>query len=334
MTTYLRFLTRGVLGLAMVCMSVLALTAATSMAADYPDKPVELRAAGSPGGGLDLLARSIEQALVKENLFKGTLTIANQGGGGGNPARAYLKGKKGSGYVMLCESNRVYLNPIMGTTDMTIDDFTPIARIATEYLAVAVRADSKYKTWQDIADVLKKDPKGVSIGVGTVPSNDQINVLRAAKASGVDPAQIRVVAFRSGGDLLTQLLGGHVDMISTGLSECLPQAKNGDIRILAISSPERLGGDMRDLPTWKDQGINVAVFHWRGIFGPPQMPQNALDYWVNTFAKMIKTPTWQQICDRTGWFTAFIAGKEFTKDVKEEAAEVEDLLRRVGMVKK
>jgi len=293
-------------------------TTATSTAGNYPERPVELRAAGEPAGGLDLFARAIEQALVKENLFKGTLTISNQGGGGGNPARAYLKGKKGSGYVLLTESNRVYLAPIMKTTDMTIDDFTPIARIATEYLAVAVRKDSKYKKWQDIADVLKKNPKGVSIGVGTVPSNDQINVLRAAKVGGIDPAQIKVVAFRSGGDLLTQLLGGHVEVISTGLSECLPQYKNGDIRILAISAPERLSGDLNQLPTWKEQGVDTVVYHWRGVFGPPQMPQDAHDYWVETFGKMIKTPTWKQICDRTGWFTAFIGGKEFTKAIKRK----------------
>lgn len=324
---------KSLLGLALVIAVLFSFSGSAFAAGSYPEKAVELRAAGSPGGGLDLLARSIHQAIIKENLIDGTLIVSNQGGGGGNPARAYLKGKRGSGYTLLVESNRVYLAPIMGTTTMTIDDFTPVARIATEYLVAAVRADSKYKTWQDVVDVLKEDPRGVSIGVGTIPSDDQINILRAAQTSGIDPAAIKVVAFRSGGDLMTQLLGGHVDLISTGLSESLPQYKNRQIRILAGSSPERLGGDLKDMPTWKDNGIDVVVLHWRGVFGPPEMPKDAFNYWTKKLEEVVKTPTWQKILDRTKWYDAFVAGEDFRKELKSEAATVKDLLRKVGLVK-
>lgn len=306
---------------------------ATQPPSNYPERPVELVAAGSPGGGLDILARSIQEAITKEGLFHGTLTITNNGGGGGNPARAYLYEHRGDGYTLLVESNRVYLNPILGTTELTVDDFTPVARIMTEYEALAVRTDSPFQTVADLMDQLKGDPKSVSFGVGTIPSDDQMNILLAVQAAGIDPAAVNVVAFSSGGDLMTQLLGGHVDVISTGLSEALEQYKAGKVRILSISSPERLTGDAADLPTWREQGIDVTVLHWRGIFGPPDMPKDALDYWATTLEKMTKTPTWQDILQKNDWADAFLGPEDFKAALHEEAQATKSILEKIGLAK-
>ncbi|MBX6350713.1 MAG: tripartite tricarboxylate transporter substrate binding protein [Clostridia bacterium] len=302
-------------------------------ASNYPERPVELVAAGSPGGGLDILARSIQEAITKEGLFHGTLTITNNGGGGGNPARAYLYNHRGDGYTLLVESNRVYLNPILGTTELTVDDFTPVARIMTEYEALAVRTDSPFQTVADLMTKLRQDPKSVSFGVGTIPSDDQMNILLAVQASGVDPAAVNIVAFSSGGDLMTQLLGGHVDVISTGLSEALEQYKAGKVRILAVSSPERLTGDAAEIPTWREQGIDVTVLHWRGVFGPPDMPKDALDYWATTLEKMTKTPTWQDILQKNDWADAFAGPEEFKAALHEEAQATKAVLEKVGLAK-
>ncbi|QBS36685.1 tripartite tricarboxylate transporter substrate binding protein [Thermaerobacter sp. FW80] len=297
----------------------------------YPERPIELVAAGDPGGGLDLLARAIEEALTKEKLLPVTLTIKNMGGGGGNPARAYLYEKRGDGYTLLTESNRIYLNPIIGTTDLDVDDFTPVARLVTDWVVLAVRADSPYQSVQDVVNTLKANPKAITFGVGTVPSNDQMNILRMAQAAGIDPAQINIVSFRSGGDLMTQLLGGHVAVISTGLSETLPQYQSGQVRILAISSPERVEGV--DAPTWKELGYDIEIAHWRGVFAPPDMPADALAFWNETFAKMVQTPTWKQILERHGWYDAYLDSEAFKQSLQEEAAAAEELLKAVGQVK-
>ncbi|PJC72424.1 MAG: hypothetical protein CO013_09290, partial [Syntrophobacterales bacterium CG_4_8_14_3_um_filter_58_8] len=147
----------------------------------YPTKPVQLVPAGSPGGGLDIHARAIEQALTVEKMLDKPFTVLHKGGGGGNLLTSYLVNQKGNGYVIGINSNRVLLNELMGTIEYGYKDLTPIARLTTEYECWAVRADSKYKTALEVMADLKKDPTSVTFGVGTVPSDDQFNILLPAK---------------------------------------------------------------------------------------------------------------------------------------------------------
>ena len=159
-------------------------------AADYPAKTIELVPAGAPGGGLDLVARAMESVLREEKLFTQTFVIKNMGGAGGNLAKTYINQKKGDPYFLYLESNRIYLNRIVGTTHLTYTDVTPLGRVMTEYLVWAVRADSPYKSAKEVLDKLKGDPASVVFGVGTVPGNDQMNILRPARASGVDARKV------------------------------------------------------------------------------------------------------------------------------------------------
>lgn len=300
--------------------------------ANYPDKPMALDVSGEAGGGLDMFSRSVEEALRKENLFTGTVTIKHHGGGGGNIGMSYLAEQRGSAYIMMCNTNRVYLNPMMGTTKLKLDDFTPIARMMTDYMILAVRKDSPLKSGQDLIDKLKKDPKSVSLGIGSAPpTNDYLHLVYMAKEAGIDPGKMNMVVFKAGGDLNAKLLGGHVDAISTTLAESLPQFKSGDIRILAVTSQERID-EAKDVPTWTEQKVPVVVKHWRAMFGPPEMPKYALDWWVNSFTKMVKTPTWKQILERNGWQYEFLAGEELKKALQEEAKKAEETLAPLGVL--
>ncbi|MFZ5825865.1 MAG: Bug family tripartite tricarboxylate transporter substrate binding protein [Bacillota bacterium] len=283
----------------------------------YPAKPIELIAAGSPGGGLDTGARMLEDVNKQEKLGP-TFLIANQGGGGGNVARAQLVEKKGNDYVMVYESNRVWLNNLMGTTEHSIEQTTPIARLTTEYIAWAVKVDSPFKSAKDVIEAAKKNPSGIRFGVGTIPSNDQFNILRPLQAQGVNIDQVKITAFRSGGDLMTNLLGGHVDVISSGLSEMMEQAKAGKVRVLAVSAPKRVAGDAKDVPTWKEQGIDVEIAHWRGVFGPPGMSEEAVKYWDNYFAKAVKTKTWKAWLTKLGQEDAYMNSKAFRESLLKE----------------
>lgn len=314
--------------------AALSLISAPSQSAQYPEKTVEVVAAGNPGGGLDLVARALESALRDEKLFGANFAIRNMGGAGGNLAKSYIHQKKGDPYFAYIESNRIYVNRIVGTTPLTYTDVTPLARLVTEYLVWAVRADSPIKSAREVLDRLKADPSSVTFGVGTTPSNDQMNILRPAMAYGIDPRTVKVVSFKSGGDLTIQLLGGHVPVISTGLSELIEQAKAGQVRLIAISAPGTVAGEFSRVPTWKSMGIDVSILHWRGLFAPPGIPAEAVKYWDQTLSKMVKTESWKKILDRYQWFDAYADSATFRRDLEQENKVYTDILTQLGMARK
>ncbi|MBX9903053.1 MAG: tripartite tricarboxylate transporter substrate binding protein [Burkholderiales bacterium] len=318
---------------ALMLAGALAASPLVSQAAGYPDKPIEMIAAGSAGGGLDLTARAMETALREAKLFPETFVIKNVGGAGGNVARAQVHQKKGDGHVLYVESNRIYVNRIVGTTPLTHNDVTPIGRLITEYVAWVVRADSPYKSPKDILDLLKKNPEAVTFGVGTVPSNDQMNILRPVMASGIDPKKIKVVSFKSGGDLMIQLLGGHVPVISTGLSEAIEQVKAGKARVIAVSAPNALPGDLAKVPTWRSLGIDVSILHWRGVFAPPGISKEVIAYWDKALGQMAKSEAWKKQLEKHGWFDAYADSATFKKDLDAEEKVYTEILTDLGMAK-
>ncbi len=304
-----------------------------ALAAGYPEKTVEMVAAGNAGGGLDLTARALETALREAKLFPESFAIKNVGGAGGNLARAQVHQKKGDSHVLYVESNRIYVNRIVGTTALTHKDVTPLARLITEYVAWVVRADSPYQSPKDILDKLKANPESVVFGVGTTPSNDQMNVLRPAMAYGIDPKKVKIVSFKSGGDLMIQLLGGHVPVISTGLSEAIEQVKAGKARVIAVSAPQPLPGDLAKVPTWRSLGIDVAILHWRGVFAPPGIPKEVVAYWDKTLGQMVKTEAWKKQLEQHGWFDAYADSATFSRDLDAEEKIYTEILTDLGMAK-
>lgn len=305
----------------------------TASTENYPDKSIELVAAGSPGGGLDTIARVVDEGLKNADLQDQSFTIKNLGGGGGNEARAYIAKHKEDPYFLLTESNRVYVNEIVGTTELGLKDVTPIARMMTEYLVWVVKEDSPYTDAKQILEDLKNDPTSVQFGVGTIPSDDQMNILRPAMEYGVDPTKMAIVAFKSGGDLMTQLLGGHIQVISTGLSEAIEQVEAGNARILSVSSPKPLEGELAEIPTWKSLGIDVSVLHWRGIFGPPNMPEKAVKYWDEKLSELVKTDEWKAELEKYGWYDAYADSATFKKELEEEEKVMANLLEDLGLAK-
>lgn len=302
-------------------------------AAGYPERQIEMVAAGNAGGGLDLTARAMESALREAKLFPQTFVIKNVGGAGGNIARSQVHQKKGDSHMLYVESNRIYVNRIVGTTPLTHNDVTPIGRLITEYVAWVVRADSPYQSPKDILELLKKNPEAVTFGVGTVPSNDQMNILRPVMASGIDPKKIKVVPFKSGGDLMIQLLGGHIPVISTGLSEAIEQVKAGKARVIAVSAPNPLPGDLAKVPTWRSLGIDVAILHWRGVFAPPGVSKEVVAYWDKALGQMVKSDAWKQQLEKHGWFDAYADSATFKKDLDAEEKVYTEILTDLGMAK-
>jgi len=301
--------------------------------ADYPKQPVELVAAGDPGGGLDLHARIIDMAFQQAKLADKPFTIVNKGAGGGNVATAYMVTQKGSPYSLQVNTNRVLLNPLNGTTKHTLKDMTPVVRLTAEYEIWVVRGDSKYKTVQDVIADLKKDPKSLPFGIGTAPPcTDQLNVLIPAKAAGVDVKGLKIVAFRGGTDVGTQILGGHIPIGSTSLSELVALVEAGRLRPLVVSSPQRMD-KLPNVPTWKESGLDVVLAHWRGIFGTPDMPKEAYDYWNKKFAQMSQSQAWKDILAKNDLQNAFLTGDKFKAELEKDGVLYKELLGTLGMLK-
>jgi putative tricarboxylic transport membrane protein len=307
--------------------------AASVQAAAFPERPVLMVVAGNPGGGLDLTGRALEQTMLETRLHATGFVLKHMGGAGGNLAKTYVHQRNGDSYTLYVESNRIYVNRLVGTTALDHHDLTPVARLTTEYLVWVVRADSPYKSAKEVLDKLKASPGSVVFGVGTVPSNDQMNILRPAAAHGVDPKQIKIVAFKAGGDLMIQLLGGHVPVISTGLSEAIEQVKAGRARLLTVSAPKPLEGELARVPTWRSLGIAVDILHWRGLFAPPGVPAATVKYWDQTLAKTVQSDSWKKMLDRHGWFNAYAGSSQFRKDLDQEVKVYAQILGQLGMAK-
>jgi len=302
-------------------------------AAEYPGRAVDLVVAGNPGGGLDLVGRELESTLRESKLFADPLVIKNMGGGGGNVAKVHVHQKKGDAHTLYLESNRIFVNRIVGTTNLNYTDVTPVARVMTEYLVWGVRADSPYKSAKDILEKAKVDPQSIVFAVGTLPGNDQMNILRAAMAYGIDAKRTRVLAYKSSAEAIIQVLGGHTPVVSSGLSELLEHAKAGKMRLIAISAPKPLGGELANVPTWRSMGVDISILHWRGLFGPPGMPAAAVKYWETTIGKLMTTEAWRKAQERHLWFDAYADAATFRRDLAEEYKQYADVLSQLGMAK-
>ncbi len=299
-----------------------------------PESTVEIVAPANPGGGWDLLARNIQSVITKEKLVDKPIIVINKPGGGGALGWTYLKSKKGNGCVLAVNSSLLLLNNILGSSQLSYKDFTPIANLTTEWEVVAVTKDSPYKTGKELLNALKTDPGKLSIGVGlTLGNDDHIQFLQICKAYGVDITKLNFIVYPgAGGEAITNLLGHHIDLITISMVETLEQYRAGNLRILGISSPNRVP-ELKDVPTWKEQGIDVVFTHWRGVMGPPDMTPDQIKYWSDVFAKMVKSDNWKKLLKNQGQYDFYMSANEYTKFLEDQNNKFTTILKEVGLVK-
>ena len=162
-----------------------------------------------------------------------------------------------------------------------------------------------------------------------------MSFMKAAKAAGVDVSKLkRIVIFPSGKELMVAILGGHVDVISTGLSEIVEQHRAGKVRIVGISSPKRLAGADGDLPTWNEQGIDGAFGHWRGLFGPKGMSAEQVKAWDDVLGKMVKTKAWKEGIAKNGWDDAYMPSAQYKAFLQKEYESFSQTFNELGIAKK
>lgn len=316
-------------------LAVASLSVAGTALAAYPTRPFECIAPAGPGGGWDTTMRMVTKVLTEKKIVPVPMPVVNKPGGGGGVALAYLQKKAGKDDTIAVYSPPLLLIHLTGASPFGYKDVTPIAMLINDFGAFAAPKNSKYKNIKEIMEALKKDPKSVKVGgTSAMGSMDHIQFLAAAKAAGVkDLRSIQYIAFQ-GGEGLAALMGGHIDLLSTGMAETVGPMQSGDIRVLAITAPKRVkSGPLMTIPTLREAGINAEFVNWRGIFGPKNMPDYAVKYLEDALRKMVNTSEWKEITIRNGWTPSFMGATDFAKFLDKTNEEYKSLLAEVGILK-
>ncbi|MDK2866910.1 MAG: putative tricarboxylic transport rane protein [Clostridiales bacterium] len=306
----------------------------TQTTVDYPKNAMEFIAPSGAGGGWDLTIRTVAKVLQDTSLVTVPMPVTNNSGGGGGVNLAYMQTQEGSDKLISVYSPPILLINLNGSSEYSYKETTPIARLITDYGAFVVPKDSPYKSIADVMDALKKDPKSVKIGGGSsAGSMDHIQFLIVAKAAGVtDLKDIDYISFQDG-TATAQILGGHVDLLTTGLGDVQSLIESGDLIALAQTASDRVGeGALAEIPTCKEQGIDVTFENWRGLFGAPGMPDYAVEFWRDTLKKMTETDEWNAERAKHGWADAYMDKEDFESFLAEKNEEYKGILAEIGLL--
>jgi putative tricarboxylic transport membrane protein len=293
-------------------------------------KGLEIVAPASPGGGWDQTARAMQAALEKEGLASG-VQVQNISGAGGTIGLAQFVTSKAGRDDALLVSGLIMVGGILtNASPVTLDQVTPLARLTGEYEMIAVTVDSPIESMADLVAKLKADPGSVSWGGGSAGGTDHILVGLIAQAVGVDPTKVNYIAHSGGGEAMGSILGGHVTAGVNGVAELMPQIEAGKLRPLAISSEERVPG--MDVPTLKEQGVDVALTNWRGVMAPPEIEDDDKRVLSEVIEGMVKSAAWQETLEERGWIDMYQPAGEFAAFLQEDQAKVESTLKSIGLV--
>jgi putative tricarboxylic transport membrane protein len=299
-----------------------------------PDRSVEIIANTSPGTGSDSTARLIHRMLIEHKLIEVTAAVVNKPGGGGTIGLTYLSQHAGNGHYLMVTSPTMLTNHITGKSTLNYTDTTPLAQLGSESVVFTVRADSPLKSGRDLAERFKTDPGGISIAIGnSAGSHNHIAAAQVAKSVGANAKRLRVVAFSGSTEGITALLGGHLDVVASPASGVLQHFLAGKVRILAVSSEQRLGGALAAIPTWKELGIPAVAANWRSVVGPKGMNDEQIRYWDEVFAKMVLLPEWKQDLDAKLVENTYLNSRDTRKLMAAQYAELTAVLSDLGLAK-
>lgn len=297
-----------------------------------PEKAIEIVAPAGAGGGWDTTARMAAEVFEQEGIINKGIAVVNKEGGGGAVGWSYIAGKKGNPHHLFVASPPLLLVPLNGQSEYGYDDFTPIANMISDYAAFAVRADAEWEDLNDLFADMKENPSDVTvIGESAPGSMDHIQFAKIAKAAGIDITKIKYVSAQDG-SAMTNLLNGNADVYSTGVTETVEQVRAGEIKVLGVTSEERLSGDViEDFETAKEQGIDETFINWRGFFGPPDMEESALAYYEAKFKELNESEGWKEVRDKYGWNEKFMWNEEYKSFLAEEEQAMQELLDELGL---
>ncbi|MBL8380772.1 MAG: tripartite tricarboxylate transporter substrate binding protein [Burkholderiales bacterium] len=307
------------------CVLAGALVAATALA----QPSLKMMIPANPGGGWDQTGRNLAAAMQSAKLVSG-VQFDNKGGAAGTIGLAqFVNASKGDPNAVMIGGMVMVGGIILGKSPVNLTQVTPIARLTSEWEIIVVPANSPFKTMGDLVKAFKENPGKVSWGGGSAGGTDHILVGLIAKAVGVDPAKINYVPFKGGGEAISAILGGHVSAGVSGIGEFAEQVKAGKMRALAQSSPARIDA----MPSLKEQGIDVELGNWRGIFGAPGITPAQRDALIKLVKETTETPAWKGTLDKMGWTPVFLGGDDYRKFLEEDTKRVGAIIESLGLKK-
>lgn len=304
-------------------------------AAEEPKRP-ECIAPAAPGGGFDLTCKLAQSALVDNKILSKPMRVTYMPGGVGAVAyNAVVAQRPADAGTLVAWSSGSLLNLAQGKFGRYDESAVRwLAAVGTSYGAIAVKKDSPYKNLDDLVQALKKDPGSVVIGSGgTVGSQDWMQTALIAKAAGIDPRKLRYVALEGGGEIVTALMGGHIQVGSTDISDSMPHIESGDMRILAVFSKERLDDPaMKDIPTAKEQGYDIQWPVVRGFYLGPKVSDEDYAWWKASFDKLLASDDFAKLRDQRELFPFAMTGQELDTYVKQQVAQYRSLAQEFGLI--
>lgn len=310
-------------------MAALAATGALPLSA-YAAANVKMMIPANPGGGWDTTGRALGKALT-DSKAADTVTYDNKGGAAGALGLAqFVNGSKGDPNALMVMGAVMLGGLITGKPPVSLSQATPIARLSSEYNVFVLPANSPFKTMKDVVEQLKKDPGSVKWGGGSRGSTEHIAAAMIAQKVGADPSKINYVAFRGGGEATAAILGGNVTVGGSGYSEFAEYIKAGKMKAIAVTSGTRLPGV--DVPTLKEQGIDVEIGNWRGVYGAPGITPAQRKALTDMVLAALKSPTWAEAVKKNDWTPAVLSGDAFAKFVDDDFAALRATMVKSGMV--
>lgn len=312
------------------------LIAATSIHAQsswQPTSTVEFIVPAGAGAALDTAARQLQNLLAKENIVK-NFVITNRPGGNLAVGLNVLDQHPGDGNYLMTLTTSIINNHILGSLNRSYEDYTPIALLFREYVGVVVRADSPIKNGADLIRIMKENPNKLHIGVATSVGNHiHVGIASPLQKAGVAIENLSVIPFKSSGISITQLLGGHIDVVAATTPNLINALKNDKLRIIAIGSPERMGGALSNIPTWKEQGVDVSTSSVQGVMGPKSMTPSQIEFWAKALQKINDSKEWQTFLEQNQWKPFFYGPKETRALLDQEYASIKSVLSKLGLAK-
>ncbi|ANB57939.1 tripartite tricarboxylate transporter receptor family protein [Anoxybacillus sp. B7M1] len=312
-------------------------TKESGQSSNYPEKPLVFVAPSGAGGGWDLTARAITKILAETGIVNETMTVENRPGGGGVVFMAeYATQDRKNDYRLFVNSPPIIINHLKaeGNSPFGYKDTTPLAQLTKDFGAIVVKADSNIRSLSQLMNMVKKDPKSVTVAGGSAPgSMDHLIAILPIYKSGIDPKVVKYVSYDGGGEAMAALLGGNADVIATDVSSVGEYVKAGKVRVLAVSAPARLDGEFQHVPTMKELGIDAEFTIWRGVFGPKDMSPAAKAFWEEALKKLSEHEKWKEELTKQGWIFDYKNSEQFTKFLEEQEQLVSDMLKSLGMHK-
>ncbi|MFI6576173.1 Bug family tripartite tricarboxylate transporter substrate binding protein [Nocardiopsis sp. NPDC050513] len=282
----------------------------------------------APGGGWDLVGRESQNAL-REGGIVANSQVVNVPGAGGTIGLAQTVRQEGRSNLLLVTGTVMIGGIVVNDSSHSLEDVTPIARLADDYEVIVVREDSPYQDMGDLVEAWRSDPGAMAVGGGSLGGTDHLLAGMVAGDVGIDPREVNYIPFSGGGQALTSLLSGSVDVGISGYNEFSDQIAAGNVRALGVSARERVDGV--DVPTLAEQGVDAVLPNWRGVVAPPGITGAERAELTAIVTEMHDTPQWADTLARNRWDDTFQTGAAFEEFIAVETERITAITEELGL---